>query len=72
MTQEQEKILKEKFKKELEEARFLGIKMGVIVVSGAIYEKVANVSRECTKNDLLRITKDIKFICEKGLNADKK
>lgn len=71
MDQEQEKKLQELFAKELEKARLKGMMVGAATVSQMIFEKVKNVSRDATKNDLLRIIKDVRTFCEKGLNADK-
>lgn len=67
MTPEQEKQFEEKLKTELEKARLQGIGIGAKSVSGVIYDKIKNVSRGNTKNDLLRVVKDIKKFCETGL-----
>lgn len=67
MTPEQEKQFEEKLKAELEKARLQGIGIGAKSISGVIYDKVKNVSRGNTKNDLLRVVKDIKKFCETGL-----
>lgn len=70
MTPKQEKIFENKLKEELEKARLQGqgMSIGMKAVSGVIYEKVKNVSRNNTKNDLLRVIKDIKSFCETGLD----
>lgn len=67
MTPEQEKQFEDKLKEELEKARLQGIGIGAKSVSGVIYDKIKNVSRSNTKNDLLRVVKDIKKFCETGL-----
>ena len=67
MTPEQEKQFEEKLKEELEKVRLQGIGIGAKSISGVIYDKVKNVSRSNTKNDLLRVIKDIKKFCETGL-----
>ena len=68
MTPKQEKIFENKLKEELEKARLQGMSIGMKSVSGVIYEKVKNISRNNTKNDLLRVIKDIKSFCETGLD----
>lgn len=67
MTKEHEELFEEKLKVELEKARLQGIGIGAKSVSGVIYDKIKNVSRGNTKNDLLRVVKDIKKFCETGL-----
>ena len=67
MTPEQEKQFEEKLKEELEKVRLQGIGIGAKSISGVIYDKVKDVSRNNTKNDLLRVVKDIKKFCETGL-----
>ena len=67
MTPEQEKQFEEKLKEELEKVRLQGIGIGAKSISGVIYDKVKNVSRSNTKNDLLRVVKDVKTFCETGL-----
>ena len=67
MTPEQEKQFEDKLKEELEKARIQGLGIGAKTVSKLIYDKVAGVSRTNTKNDLLRVIKDIKTFCETGL-----
>lgn len=49
MTPKQEKIFENKLKEELEKARLQGMSIGMKSVSGVIYEKVKNVSRNNTK-----------------------
>jgi len=71
MNQEQEKMLQDRFTEELEKARLRGMMVGASVVSKIIYEKVNKVNMESTKNDLLKVFKDVMAFCEKGLNADK-
>lgn len=71
MTPEQEKQFEEKLKEELEKVRLQGIGIGAKSISGVIYDKVKNVSRSNTKNDLLRVIKDIKKFCETGLAIKK-
>lgn len=67
MTQEQEKLFEDKLKEELEKSRIQGISIGMKAVSKVIYDKIVNVSREYSKNDLLRAIKDVKNFCETGL-----
>ena len=71
MTPEQEKQFEDKLKEELEKARLQGVSIGMKTISKAIYDKVVNVNRENSKNDLLRVIKDIKSFCETGLDIDK-
>ena len=68
MTPEQEKIFEDKLKDELEKARLRGMSIGMKAITGVVYDKVKNVSRDNTKNDLLRVVKDIKKFCETGLD----
>ena len=67
MTLEQEKLIEDKLTEQLEKARTIGLSIGAKTISKVIYDKVVNVNRECTKNDLLRIIKDVKSFCETGL-----
>ena len=67
MTKEQEKVFEDKLKEELEKARTIGLSIGAKTISKVIYDKLVNVNRECSKNDLLRVIKDIKSFCETGL-----
>lgn len=67
MTQEEEKLIHDKLKEELEKARLQGLGIGAKTISKVIYDKIANINRECSKNDLLRVIKDIKSLCETGL-----
>ena len=67
MTPEQEKQFEDKLKEELEKARLQGMSVGMKTISKVIYDKVINVNRENSKNDLLRVVKDIKSFCETGL-----
>ena len=67
MTPEQEKLFEDKLKEELEKARLQGMSIGMKTVSKLIYDKIINVNSECSKNDLLRVIKDIKSFCETGL-----
>lgn len=67
MTQEEEKLIHDKLKEELEKARLQGLGIGAKTISKVIYDKIANINRECSKNDLLRVIKDIKLFCETGL-----
>lgn len=71
MTPEQEKQFENKLKEELEKAKLQGIGIGMKTVSKVIYDKVINANRECSKNDLLRVVKDIKSFCETGLAINK-
>ena len=71
MTPEQEKQFEDKLKEELEKARLQGMSIGMKAISKVIYDKVINVNRECSKNDLLRVVKDIKSFCETGLAINK-
>ena len=71
MTPEQEKLFEDKLKEELEKARLQGMSIGMKTISKVIYDKVINVNRECSKNDLLRVVKDIKSFCETGLAINK-
>lgn len=71
MTSEQEKQFEDKLKEELEKARLQGMSIGMKTISKVIYDKVVNVSREQSKNDLLRVVKDIKSFCETGLAINK-
>lgn len=71
MTPEQEKQFEDKLKEELEKARLQGMSIGMKTISKVIYDKVVNVNRECSKNDLLRVVKDIKSFCETGLAINK-
>jgi len=67
MTPDQEKVFEDKLKEELEKARLQGLGIGAKTISKVIYDKIANINRECSKNDLLRVIKDIKSFCETGL-----
>jgi hypothetical protein len=67
MTPEQEKEFEDKLKESLEKARIQGLGIGAKAISKVIYDKVVNVNRDCTKNDLLRVVRDIKKFCETGL-----
>lgn len=67
MTQEEEKLVHDKVKEELEKARIQGLGIGAKTISKVIYDKIVNVNREYSKNDLLRVIKDIKSFCETGL-----
>lgn len=69
MTPEQEKIFEDKLKEELEKARLQGMSIGMKTVSKIIHDKVNNVNRKNTKNDLLRVVKDIKTFCETSLSV---
>ena len=71
MTPEQEKQFEDKLKEELEKARLQGMSIGMKTISKVIYDKVINVNREHSKNDLLRVVKDIKSFCETGLAINK-
>lgn len=71
MTPEQEKQFEDKLKEELEKARLQGMSIGIKTISKVVYDKVVNVSREHSKNDLLRVVKDIKSFCETGLAINK-
>lgn len=71
MTPEQEKQFEDKLKEELEKARLQGMSIGMKTISKVVYDKVVNVNREHSKNDLLRVIKDIKSFCETGLAIDK-
>ena len=71
MTPEQEKQFEDKLKEELEKARLQGMSIGMKTISKVIYDKVVNVNRENSKNDLLRVVKDIKSFCETGLAINK-
>lgn len=67
MTPEQEKVFEDKLKEELEKARLQGLSIGMKTVVQIMYDKVKLVTRKNTKNDLLRVIKDIKLFCEKEL-----
>ena len=71
MTPEQEKLFEDKLKEELEKARLQGMSIGMKTISKVVYDKVVNVNRENSKNDLLRVIKDIKSFCETGLAINK-
>lgn len=71
MTPEQEKQFEDKLKEELEKARLQGMSIGMKTISKVVYDKVVNVNREHSKNDLLRVVKDIKSFCETGLAINK-
>ena len=71
MTPEQEKLFEDKLKEELEKARLQGMSIGMKTISKVVYDKVVNVNREHSKNDLLRVVKDIKSFCETGLAINK-
>ena len=71
MTPEQEKQFEDKLKEELEKARLQGMSIGMKTISKVVYDKVVNVSREQSKNDLLRVVRDIKSFCETGLAINK-
>lgn len=68
MTNEQEKLFENQLKEELEKARLQGMGIGSKAISKVIYDKIAGVGRDSSKNDLLRVIKDIKAFCETGLN----
>lgn len=63
----QEEQLKQKLEEELNKQYLKGLAVGCKSVSGVIYNKVKNVSRNSTKNDLIRVIKDIVKFCETGL-----
>jgi|GEM_PF-1880112 len=67
MNEEQTKIFEDALKKELEKARFEGLSVGCKSVSQVIYDKIKNVDRNCSRNNLIRVIKDIKKFCEVGL-----
>ena len=71
MTPEQEKLFEDKLKEELEKARLQGMSIGMKTISKVVYDKVVNANREHSKNDLLRVVKDIKSFCETGLATNK-
>lgn len=72
MTPEQEKLLADKINEELAKAKTEGMLIGTTAMVGVIYTKVKNVNRNNTKNDLLRVIKDIKSFCEKSLDITDK
>lgn len=67
MNEEQTKVFEDKLKEELDKVRLEGLAVGCKSVSQVIYDKIKNVDRNCTKNDLIRVIKDIKKFCEVGL-----
>lgn len=71
MTPEQEKEFEEKLKESLENARIQGLSIGMKTATKVIYDKVVNINRECSKNDLLRVIKDVRSFCETGLGINK-
>ena len=68
MSPEQESLLQQQLKEELEKTRLQGMTIGMKAVSKVVYDKVINVNRKYSKNDLLRVIKNIKEYCETGLN----
>jgi len=67
MIPEQEKLLQDKLKEALEKANLRGMSIGMKSIAKVIYDKVVNVNRNYSKNDLLRVVKDIRKFCETGL-----
>ena len=63
MNQEQEKAIE----KAMNDQYLRGLAVGCKSVTGVIYNKVKNVNRNSTKNDLIRVIKDIVKFCETGL-----
>ena len=72
MTDGQEKTFASELKKELDKSKLEGFTLGSKIVSKLIYNKVVNVDRNYSKNDLLRVIKDIKLACSKGLTDKNK
>lgn len=70
MTEEQLKTLEDTYKEQLEKATLRGIAVGSKSISKVIYDKLKNVDRSYSKNDLIRVIKDLKKFCETGLNID--
>jgi len=68
MNKEQEELFEQKLNEELEKAKIQGMAIGCKSVSKVIYDKINNISRNFTKNDLIRIIKDVQKFCEVGLN----
>ena len=67
MTTEQEKLIGDRIKESLEKSRVQGISIGAKSVSKVIYDKVSKSNRESSKNDLLRVIKEVRSFCETGL-----
>ena len=70
MNEEQTELFEQELKKELEKARLQGMAIGCKSVSKVIYEKLINAGRNSTKNDLIRVIKDIKKFFETGLGIN--
>lgn len=67
MTKEQEELFEGELKKQIENATLRGMGIGAKSISAAIYEKVKVDTTKMSKNDVVRILKDIKKFCETGL-----
>ena len=44
--------------------------IGSKAISKVIYDKIKNIDRKYSKNDLLRVIKELKEFCEIGLDVD--
>ena len=64
LTKKQEKQLNDEIKKDLGEVRFLGLKVGVASILGAVLE-MCNSGKTDTE-----IVKDVRDFCENSLNMD--
>lgn len=67
MTKEHEKIFEEELENQLKKARLQGIGIGAKSISKVIHDKTNVDFSKMSKNDVVRIVKDIKKFCETGL-----
>lgn len=73
MTPEQEKQFEEVLKTQLNKSFIQGIRVGTKSLSNLILYKTSKINRNYSKNELLRIIKEINMICERELgNKDTK
>lgn len=70
MTDGQQKELEDNLKEQIEKATVRGMGIGSKAISKVIYDKIKNIDRKYSKNDLLRVIKELKEFCEIGLDVD--
>jgi DNA topoisomerase VI subunit A len=68
MTDEQQQLFEQQLKEQLEKARLQGLSVGAKTFTKIIYDKTASVTKQSSKNDLLRVLKDIRTFCETALS----
>ena len=70
MTDGQQKELEDNLKEQIEKATVRGMGIGSKAIFKVIYDKIKNIDRKYSKNDLLRVIKELKEFCEIGLDVD--